>query len=81
MELKELYAEAARLAGREVEVEQTTDGKFIVLWMHFQSAPPPKCDTEADALQGFITMMLQRGNVDANLPEVDTKEETSGEHS
>lgn len=77
--LKEaLYTEAARLAGRPVEVEETTDGKFIVLWLHFQASPPPKADTEAKALAGFIAMMLQRKGTDDNLPEVDTKEDTGG---
>lgn len=82
MTTTELYAKAAELAGRPVEVEQTTDGKWIVLWMHFQASPPPKGDSEDAALQGFIDMMLQRKGADANLPEVDTdKEESRGEHT
>jgi hypothetical protein len=48
---------AAQLAGRPVEVEETTDGKYIVLWMNLSHPPPPKGDTEGDALLGFIKMM------------------------
>lgn len=55
--MKELYEQASQLAGRTVEVEQTTDGKFIVLWMNLNHAPPPKGDTELEALQNFINMM------------------------
>lgn len=80
--IKALYEEAGRLAGRPVEVEQTEDGKYIVLWMHFQASPPPKGDTEEAALQAFINMMLQRAPAADTLPEVDTdKEEPGGEHS
>jgi len=68
----ELYQEAERLAGRPVEVEQTKDGKFIVLWMHFQASPPPKGNTEEEALRGFISMMLQRQGSEATLPTEDT---------
>lgn len=69
--LKEaLYKEAERLAGRPVEVEQTTDQQFIVLWMHFQASPPPKATSEAAALAGFIEMMLKRKG--DNLPKEDT---------
>lgn len=73
-----LQKEASRIAGREVEVDQTDDGKFIVLWMHFQAPPPPKANTKGEALAGFINMMLRRKDVDASLPEADTKENTDG---
>ncbi len=72
MTMEELYKEAERLAGRPVEVEKTTDGKFIVLWMHFQASPPPKGVTEEEALQGFISMMLQRAGAGDTLPAEDT---------
>lgn len=73
-----LYTIAGFFAGRPIEIEQTEDGKWIALWMHFQAPPPPKADTQAKALAAFINMMLQRQEVDANLPEVDTKEDTGG---
>lgn len=49
-----LYERAASLAGRPVEVEPTTDGKFIVIWFNHNRKPPPLGDTEEEALMGFI---------------------------
>ena len=40
--------------GREIEVEKTSDGKFIVVWINFNSAPPPKGDTEDEAIENFL---------------------------
>jgi hypothetical protein len=59
MDLQELHKQAAELSGRHVEVEKTADGKYIVLWMSFQRAPPPKADTPEGALTLFISMMLK----------------------
>jgi len=53
-----LLNKALLLAGRdELEVEATTDGKFVVLWMSFDSPPPPKGDTHDEALELFIKWM------------------------
>jgi hypothetical protein len=73
--LEELYAKAEQLAGRPVEVDQTKDGKFIVLWMSFGRSPPPKADTEVLALEGFIEMM-ERVKPGSEVPEEDTEEIT-----
>lgn len=70
--IEELLKQAETLAGRPVEVEVTKDGKFIVLWMHFQAKPPPKADSPEEALRGFIDMMLKRGTNPDNLPAEDT---------
>lgn len=70
-----LYEKARALAGRDVVVEETTDGKFIVLWMAFEESPPPKGDSEDEALIKFIEMMGKR--VTPNLEE-DTTEDTNG---
>jgi len=53
----DLQARADELAGRPVEVEQTKDGKYIVLFMQFSQPPPPKGDTPEEALTGFIKKM------------------------
>ena len=55
-----LLVAASFLANRSVEVEKTTDGKYIVLYMRFEKSPPPKEDTSIEALRSFIRMMLQR---------------------
>lgn len=60
-----LLERASSLAGRPVEVEQTTDGKYIVLWMSLSYPPPPKGATEEEALQLFIDHM-------SKLPKEDT---------
>lgn len=67
--MEELYKRAAELAGREVEVETTKDGKKIVLFMVFNQPPPPKGADEKDALEKFIEWAEKRPKQD--LPEVD----------
>lgn len=42
------------LIGREFEVEQTKDGKYIVLYLTFNREPPPKGDTPEEAMENFI---------------------------
>ncbi len=56
----DLLQEASQLAGRDIEIEETTDGKYIVLYMSFSGSPPPKGDTEIDALEKFIDTMKKR---------------------
>jgi hypothetical protein len=68
--MKELYEKASSLAGREVEVEKTKDGKFVVVWFD-ANLPPPKGDSEEDALKLFITKLEGR----APLPEEVLKED------
>lgn len=57
MELEELKQKAEELAGREVTVQQLTDGKYIAEWFSFQHAPPPSADTEENAYKVFIDYM------------------------
>jgi len=42
------------LIDRDPEMGRTTDGKFIVLFMRFNMPPPPKGNTELEALENFI---------------------------
>ena len=80
--MKELLAEASRLAKREVEVEKTSDGKYIVLYLSFDKAPPPKGETPADALSSFIDMMLRRSEAEATMGSDEQSEESSdGNHA
>jgi hypothetical protein len=37
----------------EYEVEQTRDGKYIVMFMSFNCPPPPKGDTPEEAIEKF----------------------------
>lgn len=68
--MENLYEQAKVLAGREVVVSNTVDGKYIVEWLSFTHSPPPKADTEKEALEGFITMMLK-------LKEKENEEDTN----
>jgi hypothetical protein len=68
--IETLKAKAEELAGRELEVEQTTDGKFVVLYMRFQHSPPPKADTPEEAYQLFIERMEKQPK--EVLPDVDS---------
>lgn len=45
--------EAEDLLGHELEVEETGDGKHIVLFMNFELPPPPKGDTPEEAYKVF----------------------------
>jgi hypothetical protein len=47
--------EIEEILGRPLEVEQTRDGKYIVLYMNFGCSPPPKGCTPEDAIEKFIT--------------------------
>jgi hypothetical protein len=67
--MEELYKRAAELAGRDVEVETTKDGKHIVLYMVFNQSPPPKGNSERDALEKFIEWAEKQPP--KVLPEVD----------
>jgi hypothetical protein len=69
--MENLYEQAKVLAGREVVVAQTTDGKYVVEWLSFSHAPPPKADTEKEALEGFISMMFK-------IKERDNEDDTRG---
>ena len=59
MTTSSLYTKAAELAGRPVEVEKLQDGRFIVMWMRFETSPPEPASTEDGALQNFVDKMLQ----------------------
>lgn len=63
-----LLKQAEELAGRPVEVESTTDGKYVVLYMAFEKSPPPKSDTEEGALVAFIEMMKKRKSTETEIP-------------
>lgn len=65
----QLQAKADELAGRNVEVSETTDGKFAVLWLNFNSPPPPKADTPEEALQAFIDMLKNQAPADTMASE------------
>lgn len=52
--IEQLLKEASTLLNREVEVQQTKDGKYIVLYMSFSSPPPPKGENPEEALERFI---------------------------
>jgi len=52
--MSELMLRAAELAGRDIEVEKTKDGKYIVLFMSMTESPPPKGSTADEALEKFI---------------------------
>ena len=49
-----LQERANELAGREIEVERTKDGKYIALFMAFNESPPPKGATPDEALELFV---------------------------
>lgn len=66
-ELKALYDKAEELAGRPVEVETLKDGQLIVLWMRFETSPPTPAATEKEALENFISKMLQLAQTDATI--------------
>lgn len=77
----ELIDKAVALAEREIEVVETADGKYIVLWMSFTQGPPPKGDTEVEALESFIEYMetIKQENTDDNRTGSITKNDQNAE--
>lgn len=73
--MRELYDRAEQLAGRPVEVEKTKDGKYIVLFMALGHSPPPKGDTEKEALEEFVSWLSIKAASKSSLPEIDDEEE------
>lgn len=59
-----LIKEASDLAGRPVDVQQTRDGNFIVLYMCFGKKPPPKGTTPEEALERFIAFLKAERSID-----------------
>lgn len=57
MSILDLLKKASEIAGRDIEIDETVDGQYIVLYMDFNSPPPKKGKTEIEALQNFIHMM------------------------
>lgn len=57
----DLLKRASDIAGRDIEVVETTDGMYIVLFMNFNASPPPKGHTELAALELFIEHSKKRG--------------------
>jgi hypothetical protein len=65
---EELVSRISALLNRDVEVERTKDGKYVVLYMSFSSPPPPKGDTKEEALRLFLEWY--EGISQEPLPEV-----------
>lgn len=63
-DLHQLVEEASFVAGRPVELQQTKDKKWIVLYMCFGQKPPPKGDTEREALTLFIDYLRASRPID-----------------
>jgi len=51
---EDLLEEAATLVGRQVEVEELAEDRWIVLWMSFERTPPPPGRDAKEALINFI---------------------------
>jgi hypothetical protein len=73
---EDIYAEATALLGRDFEVDRTKDGKYIVLYMNFNSPPPPKGESELDAVERFITWFKDRKDI--GLPELEESNSAEG---
>lgn len=65
---EELVSRISALLGRDVEVERTKDGKYVVMFMSFSSPPPPKGETKEEALRLFLEWY--EGLCREDLPEV-----------
>lgn len=74
--MKQLAEKASALIGRDVEVERTKDGKYIVLFMSLSASPPPKGNTPEEALSKFIEW-FEASKVEV-LPDLDILEDDDG---
>jgi hypothetical protein len=62
-----IHDQVNQLAGREVEVEQLSDGRYVPLWMSFDCPPPKPEDTADKALEGLLTILLSKTKLDASV--------------
>ncbi len=49
-----MVVKAENILGTELEIEKLASGKFIVMYMNFNTSPPPAGDTEEEALEKFL---------------------------
>lgn len=54
MSYNDLLVKAKELLGAEPEVEQLRSGKYIVMFMNFNTSPPPPGETPEEALTNFL---------------------------
>lgn len=65
MNIGELTKKAVELAGREIDIEPTRDGRYVVPWFNANGGPSPKGETECEALEKFITFLERnKENID-----------------
>lgn len=48
----------SEMIGRKAEVEKLQDGKYAVVYFNVTEPPPPKGNTEEEALKSFIQQLL-----------------------
>ena len=65
--MDELLALAAALAGRPIEVVDTTDGKYVVEYLNYNHAPPVG-DTPMQAVTLFINFMEEHPRATESEP-------------
>lgn len=54
MSYKDLYAKAEEIIGEPPDIELLTSQKYVVMYMNFNSEPPPQGDTPEEALSKFL---------------------------
>jgi len=51
---KDMVVKAENILGDKLEIEKLSSGKFVVMYMNFNTSPPPVGDTEEEALVKFL---------------------------
>lgn len=69
-----IHEQVNLLAGREVDIEQLSDGRYVPLWMSFDYPPPKPEDTADKALEGLLHLLLSMPKTDASLPDTTNSE-------
>lgn len=54
MSYKDLILKAEELLGTEPEIEKLASGKYVVMYMNFNTNPPPTGETPEEALTNFL---------------------------
>lgn len=54
MSFKDMLVEAQSRIGEVPEIEKLATGEYIVMFMNFNSEPPPRGDTPEKALERFL---------------------------
>jgi len=77
--IDDFKAAAKVLAGRDVDITVTNDGKYVALWLSYGCPPPSKAKTVEEAYASFIKHVVNLRLVGKLTLEEDSEETVENE--